>query len=570
MLVVIGSMLIASIFAFAGLAYAMNSQVFSRNNQDWNAALAAAQAGVDDYIGYLNRNDNYARTPIDCANIALKGPATGPNSCGWTAATAPGWKPVDPGDPAGASFHYDIDTTRLESHGVVEVRSTGRVNGETRTLEVGVGRGGSTDFLYYTDHEDADPDNKLYYPSGMDPRCAQYWWQGRAGNSNRWNCVEITFIGGDVLDGPVHTNDTPLMSRNDDGSRPTFQKGLETADPDCKNAVPGRSSTYGNCDRDGTGANYGSGWPVYAEEKHLPDNSDQFRNYPGCHYTGSTRIKFRADGKMQVWSKESSTTPACGGVAPNGAVVPVPTDQVIYVADGTSGFRQCKSGEIGDSLPLGTYTGRTDVDYSYDLNMTYETRYCGKGNAYIEGVLKGRTTVATANSIIVTGDLVLAGGAAGTDMLGLVAVNSVEVFHPWVDTWTRSCTRWWGCSYRWQDSPDEVNGWPHRYTDPDRAAVYPTKGIQISASIQTLQHSFLVQYYHVGSLQGDLFVRGSIAQEWRGVVGRNYGGSPRWGYLKKYTYDKRLKFASPPYFPQWTNAVWFGKYTGEIAPMYED
>ena len=47
-------------------------------------------------------------------------------------------------------------------------------------------------------------------------------------------------------------------------------------------------------------------------------------------------------------------------------------------------------------------------------------------------------TLATSNSITVTGDLVLANGLAGTDMLGLVAANSVEVFHPSVDTY--ACT----------------------------------------------------------------------------------------------------------------------------------
>ncbi len=87
LLMVIACMVIGSMFAFAALGYALNTQRFSRTNQDWNGALAAAQAGVDDYIAYLNRNDNYARTPVDCTNIAIKGPNTGTNTCGYTAAT---------------------------------------------------------------------------------------------------------------------------------------------------------------------------------------------------------------------------------------------------------------------------------------------------------------------------------------------------------------------------------------------------------------------------------------------------------------------------------------------------
>jgi hypothetical protein len=566
MVLVVSSMVIASIFAFAAVAFALSTQKQSREGQDWSAALAAAQAGVDDYIGYLNRNDNYARTPIDCANIALKGPNTGPNTCGWTTETTPGWRPVDPGDPNGPAFHYDIDPSRLESHGVVEVTSTGRVNDVTRTIQVGVGRGGSTDFLYYTDHEDADPDNKQVYPSGMPSRCEKYWWDGRRTNGS--GCQEITFIGGDVLDGPVHTNDTPLLT-NVGSSRPKFTQGLETSDPRCKTAVPGSPSTYDNCDRTSNGADYGSSWPKYADTKYLPDNSDQFRNYPGCHYTGSTRIRFQPNGTMRVWSKETNGPAACGGNGPNGATVPVPTDQVIYVSDSTNGFHQCRSGEIGDGLPLGSFDGNANQEYDYDLNMTYATNYCGKGNAFIEGVLKGRITVATSNSIVATGDLVLKDGLSGTDMLGLVAANSVVVFHPWVDTWEcKARNRWGNCTrYGWDNRPSEAAGWPKRYNDPDQGAPYPSSGIQLAASIQTLQHSFWVQSYEVGSPQGDLYVRGSIAQKWRGIVGRGSGWSMT-GYLKDYRYDKRLKFASPPYFPQWTNAVWAADYVGEIEPQY--
>ena len=38
----------------------------------------------------------------------------------------------------------------------------------------------------------------------------------------------------------------------------------------------------------------------------------------------------------------------------------------------------------------------------------------------------------------------------------------------------------------------------------------------IYASLQTLAHSFTVQYYNKGNSLGTLSVRGSIAQKWRG------------------------------------------------------
>jgi YD repeat-containing protein len=574
LLIVIACMVIGSMFAFAALGFALTTQRFSRTNQDWNGALAAAQAGVDDYISYLNRSDNYARTPVDCANTALAGPKTGTNSCGYTAATLPGWKMIDPANVAAGRFHYDIDASALESDGIIQVTSTGKVGSRTRSLQVGVGRGGSTNFLYYTDHEDADPNNKQAYPGTMPVACANYWWNGRKTASG---CSEITFVGGDVLDGPAHFNDTPLLT-NASGLKPEFDGGLETSDPKCQAAIAGTPSTYGNCDRTGNSANYGSSWPKWAPTKDLPDNSDQFLNYPGCQYSGATRIRFISDGTMKVWSKESKlplTTTSCGTAAnlasAGGATVNVPTDQVIYVRAGTAGTHQCLSGEIGDGLPLGTNTtGNQLLRYTYDQNMLLTTQFCGQGNAYVEGTLKGRVTLATQNSITVTGDLVLANGVAGTDMLGLVAANSVEVFHPMLDTWncTSTCSK--AANWDWDGNPAEASGWPHRYNDVDNGnAPYPTlatDGIQISGSIQTLQHSFFVQSYKQGSFQGKLYVRGSIAQEWRGIVGS--GGASGTGYLKDYRYDKRLRFAAPPYFPQWIDAKWSGNYTGEVAPQY--
>jgi hypothetical protein len=87
----------------------------------------------------------------------------------------------------------------------------------------------------------------------------------------------------------------------------------------------------------------------------------------------------------------------------------------------------------------------------------------------------------------------------------------------------------------------------------------------IYGSIQTLQHSFWVQNYNRGNAMGTLSVRGSIAQRWRGIVGTS-GGST--GFAKDYSYDTRLKFSGPPYFPQWTNSRWGAQTTGEIKPAY--
>lgn len=591
MVLVMGSMVTLLVLVLAGLAYVMQSERFARHDQDYSSAMSAAQAGIDDYISQLNRNDSYYAR-VDCANVALKGPMTTTNSCGWSASTAAGWQAVSPGTQVADAphFHYSVDSSKALTDGTVMVTSTGRSKGVYRTIEAAVGKGGSTDFVYYTDFESADPANTISYPNGApNDSCgrrgnslAKYFWQTRTG------CSEITFIANDTLDGRVFSNDA-ILSNN-----AQFQMGIESANSSCVN-VTATTSTWSRCLRSGSTARFGK-QPAYSSALYLQDTSAEFATYPGCHYYGATRIIFNAGGTMTVWSKDSNFSgariaiptpdgkvPSCGtgaGLASaNGATVPVPHEQVVYVASSpTADRRQLYGGEIGgpsgSKLPLGTYaqglTPRSGASYTYDLNMTDATRLNGEGNLYVEGVLKGRLTVAAEQSVIATGDMVLAGGRFGDDMLGLVATNSVEVMHPRMVTVSATGRN---SSWSWAAPANEGEAgtgsypndgtWPKRYTDPTTNRIVPTSGIQIAGSIQTLQHSFFVQRYNIGPKKGTLQVTGSIAQRWRGAVGSGSGSSMT-GYDKLYTYDLRLKFSAPPYFPHWANSEWSSRYSGEL------
>lgn len=598
MVLVMGSMVTLMVLVLAGLAYVMQSERFARHDQDYSSAMSAAQAGIDDYVSQLNRDERYYAS-VDCTNAALQGPSTASNACGWSSSTAVGWQPVSPGDTAADSphFHYTVDASKAMTDGTVMVTSTGRSKGVYRTIEAAVGKGGSTDFVYYTDFESADPANTISYPSGAPhDTCgrrgnslARYFWQGRDRN-----CREITFIENDRLDGRVFSNDA-ILSNN-----AQFDLGIESANTGCQR-VTAASGTWRECLRPGSTARFGK-QPQYSSALYLQDNSAEFATHPGCHYYGATRIIFNADSTMTVWSVDSNfrnavlsvptpegVVPSCGTPAalasPNGARVPVPDDMVVYVAAApTSDRRQLYAGEIGgpsgEKLPLGTMEAsdlsapRGADSYTYDLNMTDGTRRKGEGNLYLQGVLNGRVTVATEQSVIVTGDVVLAGGKNGDDMLGLVATNSVEVMHPRMVTVAaerqgsgKNPTWRWGAAH---DEGEAGSGaytsdgrWPKRYSDPTTGSRNPLSGVQIAGSIQTLQHSFYVQRYDVGPKQGTLLVTGSLAQRWRGAVGSGTGPNMT-GYEKLYTYDQRLKYSAPPYFPHWANSEWSARYSGEI------
>lgn len=605
LLMVVGSMIVLAMLAMTALAYTVSSQRFARYDQDFSSTMSAAQSGIDDFISQLNRDDGYFQD-VDCSNVALRGPAVPGNTCGWTSTTPVGWMPVKPGSTGAkdAYFHYSFDASRALTEGTITVRSTGKVNGEYRTVEAAVGKGGSTDYVYYTDFESADPSNvQSYTPtkiaslsstqkaacglSGYDP--ALYWWEGREGK----NCNEIQFADDDVLEGTVFSNDSVLANN------PTFTDGFFSANPECR-TVTATTSTWRKCLRK-TGASYALAdfnnvQPEYSKALYLDDTSAAFTGYPGCHYYGSTRIVFNAAGTMTVWNKvvngggsptvitpTGGTTPSCGTAtdlnSAGGATVAVPDNMVVQVSPQKSGLThaRCDAGQIGgpsgSTLPLGTYTkaiaaakpSSGSATYTYDTTMKESTKYCQEGNLYVQGTVKGRVTLAASQSVVLTGDIMLAGGLSGADMVGLVATNSVEVFHPWMTTVSATGS---GCptasTCKWGDDAGTETGtvasWPANITPPAGSTAFT--GIEIMASIQTLQHSFYVQRYDKGSGEGLLRVDGSIAQRWRGIVGTGNGDT---GYLKKYVYDTRLKYSAPPYFPRWVNAQWSQRYFGETT-----
>ena len=80
------------------MAYGVGSMSISRHDENWNAALAAAEAGVDDYVYRLNANGNYwlysAANPPPDSNQAFSG-----------------WQTV-PGGNTVSQFHYTVDRRR--------------------------------------------------------------------------------------------------------------------------------------------------------------------------------------------------------------------------------------------------------------------------------------------------------------------------------------------------------------------------------------------------------------------------------------------------------------------------
>ncbi len=572
LLLVLVTMTILSTMVTVGLKQTLGTTRFADTSADWKQALEAAESGVDDYLARLNRDDGYWQSGpsrgADCGNVALKGdPAvTGTvSSCGWGAGTPLGWRKVV--GSKDAEFHYDVDVRDTAVDGTVKLRSTGRVKGRTRTLEVTLRRGGFGEFLYYTVYETLDPADERVYgvnDTKAQTECSRYYW-GSPSRTDYCDPGDINFVTGDKINGPMHTNDAMLISGN-----PRFQGTTTTSYSACYplNGVP-RPATSCYRKNGSTNPTFVKGIS-YRGEITLPTSIGDLRQYVtagstpaaslGCLYTGPTRIVFNpaptGTPTMRVWSKWSGRTggptlnPGCGSAADlqstAGASVNVPQNKVIMVQDVPSTQKTtnrppsgaCATGSIGDGLPIAN-----------DYNATLAEAECYYGTLFVEGTLKGRVTMSADNNIVITNNLQYQGGENGTDVLGLIASNSVKIYHPVRQTCTETdsrgrCTR-------------------YSYTNLTYKSAVLTN-VTLHAAVLTLQHSFGVQSYQYGAKLGTLKVFGSLAQRFRGPVGLT--GSA--GYLKDYNYDSRLRYAPPPYFLDPVQSGWGLKVFGEVPPRY--
>lgn len=562
LLLVVGTMSALILLVSAALTYALQSQGTAQRARSYNQALAAAQAGVDDYLARLNKNENYWQG-VDCTNIALKRPFTAPVPCaGWGAGAEVGWATV-PGSASTAypaQFHYDVLSTTTQSDGTIQITSTGRAGSVTRSVRVLMRRDGFGEFLYLSNYETFDPQT---YPASQQAtaadRCTHYVWEplGTASKPRDTSyCTDIQFGNNDVLDGPVHSNDSIKIAGG-----VTFKSAVTTADPACDPGT-GAPKPAAQCYRSA-----GGGTPTfergigYRGVVPLPESTANLRQYvsttaadPGCLYTGPTRIKLlppgasTAPGQMTVWSRWSAAStlnPGCGSAAAlrsaSGATVAVPTNKVVLVQSVPTGSAApsdqpaysstaCDAGAVDGSLPAADDWNRLQPEYT-----------CNLGTVYVEGRLRGRLTIAADNNVVITNDLTHDGGLNGTDALGLIATNNVVVHHP----------------VRQNDNGSWAN-----LASPN------TSGVEVEAAILTLKHSFTVQKYDVGAAMGTLKVTGSIAQLFRGPVSLNYSNGVSTGYVKDYHYDPRLKFTPPPYFLDPVKSAWGSKSFAEVRAAY--
>jgi Tfp pilus assembly protein PilX len=489
------AMMALGTFSVSAWALTNGDIPLARADQDHKRAYEAAQAGLQWYAYELDRDSAYW-TKCDSAEISSGVPAPvnieGANPRKWASLPSGAKYTLEimkkrdsSGNPTTACSTANAVGTALQDN-TLRIRSTGQANGQTRSIVATFKRRSFMDFVYFTNSEAQDP----IVGGGTDAVCSSQ----RPDRGN--NCTEITFVGPDVVKGPLHTNDASVLTAGG-----TIQFGRDGKNDAFE--VNGPSPGY-----------VGSGSPVFkGPQKFMagqmdppPGNSALKALSTGWLFNGDTCLVFKSDKTVDVYQNQNWA--ATGRVTCNTSSGGTVTNKPLTGAG---------------SPPNGVIYVQTDPavvpsNCGYDRWQRYlNDKACG--DVAVSGTYATNITVASENDVVVNADVKQASGSDA--MLGLVATGFVRVYHPITNIVSNGC--------------GTTN------TTPAGFAVVQ----QIDAAILSLAHSFMVDNYSCADAEGTLTVNGAIAQSYRGVVGTGNGTT---GYIKNYNYDDRLKVREPPNF----------------------
>ncbi|WP_432498585.1 hypothetical protein [Kineococcus auxinigenes] len=569
MLAVLASAMLVMALVLVGIGYATVSVQRSRTSQDTRGALAAAQAGVQDYLSRLNNCETYYLATNTCTNVnsaALTTPA-GAVVPGTTGATQ-------------ARYTQRVISTPLTTGGTggVRLEVTGSVNGESRTLTVDLTRGGFLEYLYYTDYETFSPSNtrKLFLDEPViDLRDSRYnssysytftgSGTARQFTLHRWKVYTLkaptvdqvargceryrygtatkgardTFPRTVSVDGndyeiwPKSSENTPFdignftcltisFSGNDTFDGPVHSNdALRLSGPVTfkKNVTTSWSTTgktwYGDSDPSST-----SKKPLYHDPLKMPETATQQADLAaanGCVYTGPTSIRFLSNGRIEVVSPNSVASQLNAGCTTGTGTSTISTAQTVNGP--ANGIIYVRSTTTQNNC-INQFQRVTGDVTDYDNNN------CRAGDAFVQGDVSGQMTVTAEHDVVVTGDVRYAGGLSGTDVLGLIGQNNVVVWNP------------------------------VRQSNGGFANINASANRRIDAAIASVSNSFTVFNYDKGSRIGTLNINGVIIQKYRGPVATGSGSVTSTGYAKDYRYDSRLSSLPPPSFIAPVNDPW--------------
>ena len=539
MVTVMGVLLVATLFSVAAIAAADRDIPQSRTDIDRKQAYAAAEAGINDYMSRLNQDSNYwtncdnvqapapvnqpfVRTSPSQTDLREWRPVPGSTDAEYTIELipAPGKSSCDTADPTGSMIDPNTQGFTIRSTG--RSRPNGQGTAVYRSIVTRFRRRGFLDFLYFTDLETRDPEywfGTASY-SSMVTQCSRYKRNGRTSP-----CVELSFVSGDEINGPLHTNDRLLVAGN-----PKF--GRDKDDEIEITAMDGVGPPTGpawEVNGSGSPEPWSGTYVPGAPRMELPPSNSELEELAGWVFTGDTELLFNGSTVL-IRNRALNPTP--------------PYETTWSVNDPTF------NGVIFVRSAAGCLNPGTRSEPYPDSNTAWppDPKDLNCANVWVSGEYNKPVTIAAQNDVIIKADADTGTGPdgkgirrVGSAMMGLIANGFVRVYHP-VSVTTNCDT-----------TATDVTG--------------TVQNVQIDAAILSLGHSFTVDNHTCGDQLGKLTVNGAIAQKFRGAVG-TFGGSGT-GYLKNYVYDDRLRYRSPPYFLDPVQSAWRTVRYTEQTPATE-
>jgi len=580
LVVVIAATAVMATLVIAGTAMALNSQRHGHHTASWDAALAAAYGGVEDYRSLITANPDYWRygnpaAPFTSESGSVVTAPPTPNPAFDTVAGGTWGIVPTTGDGEAARFRYEVDSSEYESLGRIRLRSTGAVGDETRTVVASIGQEGFIRFLYWSDYEimqNAAAGAACQTAANWDSEHnrLKYAWEGRTCGMQAPLYGDVYYGAGDEFNGPFYSNDSPLVC---DG---TFNDMFLTM-PLAQN--PTQLYRPYNC---------GGPAPRFAVPPQQPEvpidlpptNAEMKRETrydlatnPGCLYTGPTSITFHSNGTMTVrspWTLSTQTSGTgdtsgrnrpdrCGAPGtdanqlghPGGATVPVVEGSLVFVQNVPStptNVNFTPQGATEMAQRCGAADGsQNGVGYPMagenpHLSKVYYPYGCTAGDAFVKGEFKGHMSIAAENYLWVASDQGTSTGgvtyAAPSSLLGLVGQKAVVIWHP-------------------------VNA--------AKANILAVNDVRIDAAVLSVTGTMAVQNYDIGVHRGNIVLFGAVAQKYLDPTEcTNCGaGATATGFGTNFTYDTRLQNIAPPKFLQPAVTVFRATQFAEVHAAFD-
>ena len=373
------------------------------------------------------------------------------------------------------------------SVGTFRIRSTGYADDSEVALVATFKRASFLDFLYFTQLETSDPVtyNNQQTINGAYQQCTKTIAEGRydqdiPGSSPTQACDRIYFIGGERIDGPLHTNDAFFVCNGQPIFGRTATDAIEVSSP---------PQGWSGCN--GSSPNFLGTFVTNAPVLTPPPTNASLRTVPGSdHFTGQTRIVLNGD----TYRKRRRISPVSL------------QRRHLRLERRLLGRVQPVHGDLSGVVDLWQRAGARQL-----LRTAHDRRRERHHRRQQPRALGQRD--------------------AGADR---------EQLRPRL-TSTRFSTQTSrsSCGNGSNGSGSITN-------------------LRIDAAILSIQHSFIVDHYSCGNPLGNLTVNGAIAQRFRGAVGTfsHPTGQSVSGYSKRYTYDDRLRYISPPHFLDPVESAW--------------